>query len=442
MSNGSPVETTPGRGASILLWVLAIAASIFWLAITVGIFGYAIRAGGPATAWAACMLFTLALLVLAGREVNGRWSGVLIDARNKYSLARLQIMIWTVMVMTAYLTFALPRIRLMAQGTLTQADALNITFPKELILAMGISAVSFAGSSLIKRTKTSKTTTIDLKSTPDATRARRDQAKTDLAVAESQLVTALQTQKTREEELAASKKAFADAADDAAKKAAQERVDMAQILLKSAVLDSDKATRERDAKKAALDAAEKDFVAATEAEGLLHRNGQPVRSKLGGSGSRRGDRQLQTRRHVQGADAVFYRGCRRNLRGRNHRAAVQCNEHAETADGARVSGIQRNAERPAGHFSWHISVRQGRRSQLGGQGEIHVYESPHRSRQTVRTGHRTRRHLSEERRRGRQGSVLLHARPGDSVQGRPARQFREGRVRSIAREVAVLSQAY
>jgi len=275
MSNGSPVETTPGRGASILLWVLAIAASIFWLAITVGIFGYAIRAGGPATARAACMLFTLALLVLAGREVNGRWSGVLIDARNKYSLARLQIMIWTVMVMTAYLTFALPRIRLMAQGTLTQADALNITFPKELILAMGISAVSFAGSSLIKRTKTSKTTTIDLKSTPDATRARRDQAKTDLAVAESQLVTALQTQKTREEELAASKKAFADAADDAAKKAAQERVDMAQILLKSAVLDSDKATRERDAKKAALDAAEKDFVAATEAEGLLHRNASP-----------------------------------------------------------------------------------------------------------------------------------------------------------------------
>ena len=274
MSNGSPVETKPGRGASILLWVLAIAASIFWLAITVGIFGYAIRAGGPATAWAACMLFTLALLVLAGREVNGRWSGVLINARNKYSLARLQIMIWTVMVMTAYLTFALPRIRLMAQGTLTQADALNITFPKELILAMGISAVSFAGSSLIKRTKTSKTTTIDLKSTPDATRARRDQAKTDLAVAESQLVTALQTQKTREDEFAASKKALADAADDA-KKAAQEKVDMAQILLKSAVLDSDKATKDRDAKKAALDAAEKDFVAATEAEGLLHRNASP-----------------------------------------------------------------------------------------------------------------------------------------------------------------------
>ena len=275
MSNGSPVETNPGRSASILLWALAIAASIFWLAITVGIFGYAIRSGGPAAAWAACIVFTLALLVLAGREVNGRWLGILIDARNKYSLARLQIMIWTVMVMTAYLTFALPRIRLMAQGTLTQANALDITFPKELILAMGISAVSFAGSSLIKRTKTSKTTTIDLKSTPDATRARRDQAKTDLAVAESQLVTTLQAQKTQEDELAAGRDALAKAADDAARKAAQLRVDIAQTLLKSAVQDSERATKERDAKKAALEAAEKDFVAATEAEGLLHRNASP-----------------------------------------------------------------------------------------------------------------------------------------------------------------------
>ena len=274
MSNGTPAEAKPTTLGSVLLWILAAAASLFWIAMTVGIFGWAIDAGGPAIAWAACILFALILLALAGREVNGRWLGILIDARNKYSLARLQIMMWTVMVMTAYLTLALPRIRLMAQGTLTQANALDITFPKELILAMGISAVSFAGSSLIKRTKTSKTTTIDLKSTPDFTRARRDQAKTELAVAESQLVTTLQTQKTREDELAKAKKDLADASE-ANKKVEQDKVDMAQTLLKSAVLDSEKATKERDAKKAALDAAEKDFVAATEAEGLLHRNALP-----------------------------------------------------------------------------------------------------------------------------------------------------------------------
>jgi hypothetical protein len=276
MSNGNPAETPPSGGATLALWVVAIAAILFWLAITVSIFGWAIAAGGPAAAWGACFLFALILLVLAGREINGRWWGVLIDARNKYSLARLQIIIWTVMVMTAYLTFALPRIRLMAQGTLTQAEALNIMFPKELILAMGISAVSFAGSSLIKRTKTSKTTTIDLKNTSDATRIRRDQAKTDLAIANSQLQTAVQNQKTKEEELAAAKADLAAATDDASRKVAQARVDMAETLLKAAKQDSAKATKDSEAKKAVLEAAEKDFVAATEAEGLLHRNASPA----------------------------------------------------------------------------------------------------------------------------------------------------------------------
>jgi len=274
MSNGSPAEVKPSGQMTIALWIVTIAASIFWILMTVGIFGRVIRAGGPAAAWAACILFSTALLVLAGREVNGRWMGILIDARNKYSLARLQITIWTVIVMTAFLTFALPRVRFMAQGKLTQANALEITFPKELILAMGISAVSFAGASLIKRTKTSKTTTIDLKSTPDATRARRDQAKADLALAENQVLNAAQEQKTKEEELAAATKALAEAAA-ADKKAAQDRVDMAQTLLKSAQQDRERATKDRDAKKAALETAEKDFTAATEAEGLLHRNASP-----------------------------------------------------------------------------------------------------------------------------------------------------------------------
>jgi hypothetical protein len=219
-------------------------------------------------------VFTIAMLALAGHEVNGRWFGVLIDARNKFSLARLQITLWTVMIMTAYLTIVLPRIHAMAQGTMAQADALNITFPTELILAMGISAVSFAGSSLIKNNKTTKTTTIEAKSTPDAARARRDQAKTDLAVAESNLLGAVQDEATKKATLDTATAAVAAAAD-ANKVAAQEAMNMAQTLHASAKKDSEKATKDRDAKKAALEAAEKDLVAANEAEGLLHRNASP-----------------------------------------------------------------------------------------------------------------------------------------------------------------------
>jgi hypothetical protein len=179
MSNGSPAETKPSGKMTIALWIVTIAGAIFWLRFAVGFLGWIIPAGGPAVAWGVCILFTLVLLVLAGREVNGRWLGILIDARNKYSLARLQIMIWTVMVMTAYLTIALPRIRLMAQGTLTQADALN-TFQNSS--SQWASAVSFAGSSLIKRTKMSKTTKIDCDHSVANT--RKDQAASDLKDAE------------------------------------------------------------------------------------------------------------------------------------------------------------------------------------------------------------------------------------------------------------------
>ena len=278
MANGTPAETKPGLVASVLLWILALAAGVFWVAIAVQLGQLGVRGGGPAAAWAASVICTVVLLVLAGRAVNDRWLGVLIDARNKYSLARLQIMIWTVMIMTAYLTIAIPRIRLMAQGTLTQADALNVKFPEELILAMGISAASFAGSSLIKRTKTSRTTTIDLKSTSDATRTRRDQAKNELTAAEAAALKAAREEVNRKNDLETARTALknAAAADQAAKDAAQAKVNEAETLLLSAENDVDKAKKDLDAKKTALESAEKDFAAATEAEGLLHRNVSPA----------------------------------------------------------------------------------------------------------------------------------------------------------------------
>jgi hypothetical protein len=275
MSNGTPAETKPRAFLRPALWIVAGLAVLFWITMVARVGGLAVERGGPATGWAVSIIFTIALLALAGHEVNDRWFGVLIDARNKFSLARLQITMWTVMVMTAYLTIVIPRIQSMAQGTMAQPDALNIKFPTQLILAMGISAVSFAGASLIKSNKTSKTTTIDLRSSSDAAEIRRNKAKTELDTAEGVLFAAVQTEGTRKDELDKATTDADGAKTDGAKATAEAAMNQAKTMYTSAVLDTKTKAKERDAKKAALEAADQDLVAAKSAEGLLHRNASP-----------------------------------------------------------------------------------------------------------------------------------------------------------------------
>ncbi len=164
--------------------------------------------------WLAVMAVFIGLLVLIGREVTGqtvettrrsrtlarfapgRADGVLIDLRNKISLSRLQLVLWTVVVLSAWVTLALHRTipviagRLPGPGSETVAavagllaedgvtgqaataratavvaqlmgtDAanvatanyspLNIAFPQEVLLALGISVASLAGAGAIK----------------------------------------------------------------------------------------------------------------------------------------------------------------------------------------------------------------------------------------------------------------------------------------------------
>jgi hypothetical protein len=119
--------------------------------------------------------------------------------RNRVSLSRLQIALWTILALSAYLAVALPRSMPDALGEASPeavaecvalrlknvegvddleslravnpeaaADAeqnaagacsphpLNITFPDELIVAMGISTVSFAGSAVVQASKRNK----------------------------------------------------------------------------------------------------------------------------------------------------------------------------------------------------------------------------------------------------------------------------------------------
>ena len=272
---------TPKRPFYIAFWLVEVVFILFWAAVAIGIGRFSIRSVGPLALWGIGILTITILLALAGREINGHWCGALIDTRNKFSLSRLQITLWTIMVLSAYLSMAMPRVVAMVgdNATLNQAQALNITFPEQLILAMGISAVSFAGANLIQSNKKSKQVKVEAKSTPEAALERRNQAKKEFDDVESKLLQLAQDEAMKKQDLDTATAEGARATDDAAKQLAAKKEARAKTLYQAAVQDKEKAVKDRDAKKKILQAAEEDLTAATEAQGLLHKNVDPSEAR-------------------------------------------------------------------------------------------------------------------------------------------------------------------
>jgi len=121
----------------------------------------------PLLIWAVSVVLILALLIYIGlgAEDKPHWYGVLVDKdRNRISLSRLQITLWTIIIISAYMTIALIRSMPNALNHISQICAqnitegctpqpLNINFPNEVWIVLGISTISYAGSSLIKTNK-------------------------------------------------------------------------------------------------------------------------------------------------------------------------------------------------------------------------------------------------------------------------------------------------
>jgi len=293
MANVTPESQSGRSGVRIALWIILAVAVVFWVAIGMSLIQVTVDRNGPLAFWGVTAVIMFMLLALAGHEINGQWFGVLIDGRNKISLSRLQITLWTVLVLSAYFTLALPRVSAMMVAapppvvakapataltpedapTVAVGQALDIRFPEELIVAMGISAASFAGSSLIKSNKKGKQIKVDARLSPDAAQVRRDQASDALKDAEDALLDAVQIEASRKDELDKAKQALAGGTGT------QDKVDAAQIKYNSVLNDKAKATQDRDAKKKALDAADSDLADILATQGLLHKNADPSEAR-------------------------------------------------------------------------------------------------------------------------------------------------------------------
>ena len=104
----------------------------------------------PWLAQAVCVLLLLGFILLAGRAITGLWWGALIDERNKMSLSRLQLMLWTVVILGSF--FAAVLINL-SRHRAAMSNPLAIGIPQQLWALMGISTTALVGSPLIRSTK-------------------------------------------------------------------------------------------------------------------------------------------------------------------------------------------------------------------------------------------------------------------------------------------------
>lgn len=102
-------------------------------------------------AWIATMILMLVFCVLTGQTLTGRLPGLLIDERNVISLSRFQMVLWTVVVLSAFVTAAF-------YNVYNNVDSpLGISIPSQVWLAMGISTASMVGTPLILGQKAQKT---------------------------------------------------------------------------------------------------------------------------------------------------------------------------------------------------------------------------------------------------------------------------------------------
>ena len=125
---------------SYLLGLILVAISVVGISLP--------RSGGElgflgqrtVVAWLVVAVLMAAFAAVAGHGVTGLWRGVLIDDRHCVSLSRLQMLLWTVLVLSGYMAAALANI---GRGSPTP---MSVNIPSELWIAMGISTASLVAA--------------------------------------------------------------------------------------------------------------------------------------------------------------------------------------------------------------------------------------------------------------------------------------------------------
>jgi len=98
--------------------------------------------------WIITIIALTVFMIAVGYRLKKKILGVLIDERNKMTLSRLQLIVWTVIVISGYATAALWNL-----FAAEASDPLAVQLPEELWWLLGISTVSLVGSPLVLQAK-------------------------------------------------------------------------------------------------------------------------------------------------------------------------------------------------------------------------------------------------------------------------------------------------
>jgi len=124
--------------------------------VAIALFGLLIPPAQILLSWLLTLVALSVFVMLVGHGITGRfWFGWLINEQYRMSLSRLQMFLWTVVVLSAFLTAALANIRM---GYFK--EAVSIAIPEEVWVAMGISTTALVGSPLILEGKKKKKTNL------------------------------------------------------------------------------------------------------------------------------------------------------------------------------------------------------------------------------------------------------------------------------------------
>ncbi|MDD1659576.1 MAG: hypothetical protein LUQ62_00015 [Methanomicrobiales archaeon] len=102
--------------------------------------------------WGIAMILSLFLLAAVGCLVNQRFAGVLIDEYNCMSLSRFQMVLWTLIILSAIAVVLLGRI----QPGMNLESPFAVEIDWRLLALMGISVTSAAGAVLGNKVKTER----------------------------------------------------------------------------------------------------------------------------------------------------------------------------------------------------------------------------------------------------------------------------------------------
>lgn len=135
-----PGPEEPRRIASNLeVWIVSIAL----LGVTA--LGGIVPTSG--LAWLVVLLSMFVFVLFLGKWICGRPLGVLVADRNLMSLSRFQMILWTLLILSGYLTIAMKRVH----GGIP--NPLDFGVDTKLWALMGISTASLVGSPLLLQSK-------------------------------------------------------------------------------------------------------------------------------------------------------------------------------------------------------------------------------------------------------------------------------------------------